>query len=821
MAKKLKRVFAMVLALSMAMGLLSVTAFAEDEETAPEGHVHSAACGYVEAVEGQPCQHTHDETCGYVAPTEEVPCSCTDEDGDGVIDHVEGCGYVPANPGQPCRHVHDETCGYVEAVEGHPCSVETAVAAIAALPESISAGDADVIAAARAAYEAVDASIRSDVSNYDVLTAAEKAFALAQAADADALLAQVPADPTSDLAAVYAAYQAVTALSAEAQAAIANTEQLAAVQSFMEGKDLFSAFKTGIDGGEWVTYDTTVYVSAAAGSLSNPAAFKFVQGTTNLDRFAAKLPGGTTLDGVFQMNNSSELTKAAKKLEDGQEITIVFHSALTESLENCSVYFIAGTSSFDKASEVQEVELQNGSIVIHLNNQNYKNLVYIGIARSIEYTTDYATPSTAAHSYVPAVHAVSSEGIVYSYARENDVNVITVTIPQDYTADTVNVRAEAIRKVFGELAVGFKENDQIVSGSDTLTIGKEDLLQPGQDIKFRVELVNLSGNEYRYAADSMWLEAALCEDYPGYTDEKSQYPTFNQSEQTYVVYRTWNSAMLALLETSMCLDDATINAALQTLYGNEDGIEVNLPHYYLDYYNFKYNTQAQSLDQLSDMALFDLFDGYKDTGADGSDTKETLPEINTLAYNFFYNHALRLDGNFRASDYAGSAGAVMSGNSDTLENAAATAWSSLDANTATPAVMEVQATLAGSIGNAYMGYPVACDVGFTLEVVPDEPVVIPPDTPTPPSTDPEDPGTDIPDENVPEGELPEEPGEEIPDEDVPQGEAPVEEIPDEDVPQGEAPKTGDVSLLYAALAGVSGLGLAGTCLLGGKKRRED
>ncbi len=334
------------------------------------------------------------------------------------------------------------------------------------------------------------------------------------------------------------------------------------------------------------------------------------------------------------------------------------------------------------------------------------------------------------------------------------------------------------------------------------------------------KLVNLSGNEYRYVADSMWMETALCEDYPGYTDEKSQYPTFDQSEQTYVVYRTWNSAMLALLDTSMCLDDATVNAALQRLYGNEEGIEVNLPHYYLDYYNFKYNTQAQTLDQLSDMALFDIFDGYKDTGADGSDTKETLPELNTLAYNFFYNHALRMDGNFRLSDYAGSAGAVMSGNSDMLESAAAKAWSSLDANTAAPAVMEANAAVAGFLGNAYMSYPVACDVGFTLEVVPDEPVVIPPDTPDPtPDPDPEDP-TDIPDENVPEGELPEEPGEEIPDENVPEGELP-EEIPDEDVPQGEAPKTGDVSLLYAALAGVSGLGLAGTCLLGGKKRRED
>ena len=107
----------------------------------------------------------------------------------------------------------------------------------------------------------------------------------------------------------------------------------------------------------------------------------------------------------------------------------------------------------------------------------------------------------------------------------------------------------------------------------------------------------------------------------------------------------------------------------------------------------------------------------------------------------------------------------------------------------------------------------------------DTPVVIPPDTPNPPSTDPEEPGEEIPEEDVPQGELPEEqpeeePGTDIPEEDVPQGELP-EEIPDEDVPQGEAPKTGDVSLLYAALAGVSGLGLAGTCLLGGKKRRED
>lgn len=109
--------------------------------------------------------------------------------------------------------------------------------------------------------------------------------------------------------------------------------------------------------------------------------------------------------------------------------------------------------------------------------------------------------------------------------------------------------------------------------------------------------------------------------------------------------------------------------------------------------------------------------------------------------------------------------------------------------------------------------------GFTVtNTYKDDGGYIPPDTPDPP-TDPEDPGEEIPEEPTPGGELPEEPGEEIPEEPTPGGELP-EEIPDEDVPQGEAPKTGDVSLLYAALAGVSGLGLAGTCLLGRKKRDE-
>ena len=87
-------------------------------------HVHDDICGYVAPVDAQPCNHTHDASCGYVEAREEVPCDkgCTDQDGDGVIDHVEGCAYQSAVEGQPCNHTHDETCGYAEAVEGQLCT---------------------------------------------------------------------------------------------------------------------------------------------------------------------------------------------------------------------------------------------------------------------------------------------------------------------------------------------------------------------------------------------------------------------------------------------------------------------------------------------------------------------------------------------------------------------------------------------------------------------------------------------------------------------------------------------------------------------------
>ena len=104
---------------------------------------------------------------------------------------------------------------------------------------------------------------------------------------------------------------------------------------------------------------------------------------------------------------------------------------------------------------------------------------------------------------------------------------------------------------------------------------------------------------------------------------------------------------------------------------------------------------------------------------------------------------------------------------------------------------------------------------------------------TDPGTDPDpDPGTDpdedtptidIPDGDVPLTDIPttDIPTTDIPDEDEPLTDIPTTDIPDEDVPLSDVPKTGDMSALWLALSALSGTGLAGVSLLGRKKQDEE
>lgn len=723
------------------------------------------------------------------------------------------------------EHTYDEEtlkCTVCGAPEPADETTAAAIALLEALPaaENVAAEDQADIEAAREAYDKLTDHQKKFVSQELLtrLTAAEEALVTALVTHADALLAAMPGDPASDLAATFAAYSAVSALTEAQKSLLTNTEELAALEAYLETVDLYSYSGTGQDDGAWVTYDTTMIVAAPKGtSTSNLAGFSYVQGTSNLGSISRHLPEGCTMDTVYQMTTA--LRNAARALEDDEEITLVIQASLLPSLNSCDVYFVSGSSSRETVSLIEDAELSGGTLVIHLNNQNYTNLGYIALTRSMEYTDgSYTTPSAAAHSYAPAARAASSAGITYEYKLDGKDRVVTVTIPAGYTGDTVNINMEAIREVFGELSIGLVENGQMVAGFENeeakAAMEGKGYLQPGMDLPYRIEIVNLSGQDYAYQADSLWMDTAVLEDYIGYTDETCAYPTFDGTDHSFVVYRVWNKALTALLDGGATLDDATIKAALQEKYNNTDGIEVNLPHYYLDYYNFVYNTNATTLEQLPDEAIMDLFDS---TG--GAKFPETLPELNNLAYNYFYTHGLQLNqSNMWATGYDTSAGAVMAGRSDSMEDKAADAWDDLDAATETPAVLEFTVTPTFLLGNSYMRYPVACDMGFTLKEVTGGGTGGGGDTEYDPRPDPDpDDDEEIPDEDTPTTDIPDI---DTPTTDLPDEQTPTTDIPEEEVPQAEVPKTGDLSALWLAMTALSGTGLAGVTFLGRKKKEQ-
>lgn len=121
----LRRGLALLLCLCMLAGYVPVPTFAQNVD--PHHPVHTAECGYVEAVPGTPCTHEHGEACYTysTACTHTHASDCCSDPESGVADicsHVcsESSGCVTKV--LACTHVHDASCGYSAGVEGHPCT---------------------------------------------------------------------------------------------------------------------------------------------------------------------------------------------------------------------------------------------------------------------------------------------------------------------------------------------------------------------------------------------------------------------------------------------------------------------------------------------------------------------------------------------------------------------------------------------------------------------------------------------------------------------------------------------------------------------------
>ncbi|WP_066460120.1 S-layer homology domain-containing protein [Anaerotruncus rubiinfantis] len=125
--RPVSRLAAAALSVCMVFTLMPQTAFAAEVPDTQCGHhpVHTAECGYQQAVEGQPCGHTHTADCyaeqdsvsdNTASPSdaeESEPTECThvcSEETDCITEVLD------------CPHKHDDTCGYVEAIEGADCT---------------------------------------------------------------------------------------------------------------------------------------------------------------------------------------------------------------------------------------------------------------------------------------------------------------------------------------------------------------------------------------------------------------------------------------------------------------------------------------------------------------------------------------------------------------------------------------------------------------------------------------------------------------------------------------------------------------------------
>ena len=120
----LRRGFALLLCLCVVVGYVPVPTFAEVD---PHHPVHTADCGYAEAVPASPCTHEHGDlcyTCNTACTHVHGPECCSDPES-GVADACahscsEATGCVTRV--LSCTHVHDAARGYNPGAEARPCT---------------------------------------------------------------------------------------------------------------------------------------------------------------------------------------------------------------------------------------------------------------------------------------------------------------------------------------------------------------------------------------------------------------------------------------------------------------------------------------------------------------------------------------------------------------------------------------------------------------------------------------------------------------------------------------------------------------------------
>ena len=347
-------------------------------------------------------------------------------------------------------------------------------------------------------------------------------------------------------------------------------------------------------------------------------------------------------------------------------------------------------------------------------------------------------------------------------------------------------------------------------------------IQPGDVMNYHVKLVNNSGKDFQYVADSAFAatvdryvdgQQSLGTGFDGYQIAASL--PDGSTEFCAIPRRVANDA-LKFLGVDKDLSDEAIGALLLAKgYGEGEDLtpaqitQKYLAPFYLDFLNSQRAEDAQLAHSFLDLtgAEFARLTNYDNKNGYQPGVPETCETVAQAFYYFYYGVNFTVNGvglYDRMKDHAHMIKLVA----DALSG---------------DGTYTLSGRIAGeTTNNAFQDTAFRFGMQFSMAYTPTSAPDGPgggggggrDDDPKPPA-----PPVDIPEEPTPLAPLP---GEDVtPEQPAPDADAPLTDLPDEEVPKADVPKTGDASLLWLALSGLSGSGLAALALQDRRKKHDN
>lgn len=347
-------------------------------------------------------------------------------------------------------------------------------------------------------------------------------------------------------------------------------------------------------------------------------------------------------------------------------------------------------------------------------------------------------------------------------------------------------------------------------------------VQPGDVMNFHVKLVDNSGKNFKYVSNSAF--AATVDLYTGGDSLGTGFDGYEiaasipdgGTDFCAIPRRVVNDALAFLGADWDHLSDADIGALLKEKgYGaGEDMTDAEITQqylapFYLDYLNSQRAEGAELAHSFLDLTSseFARLTNYDNKNGYQPGVPETCETVAQAFYYFYYGVNYTVNGTSiydQMKDHAAMNKLV----SDALSGDGTYTLNSQIAG----------ATTNNAFQDTAFRFGMQFSMAYTPTSAPDGPGGGGgggrDDDPKPPA-----PPVDIPEEPTPLAPLP---GEDVtPEQPIPDQDVPTTDLPDEEVPKADVPKTGDASLLWLALSGLSGAGLAVLTLSDRRKKNKD